>query len=185
MAHAAIFPKRIQVHNFPAAALAFISLSIRQMEQHQHIHPGDRPNGSEVVGTIPHDAEGFGKVPNDSESFRTIPHGSERRESHTLTVREVARRFEAAGVARTERSITNWCQANRSGVARLDSYFDPNERKYFITLQSVELAVAEEKAKATKPSQDISEPFERFRASENTKTVTLRQRRLRKKAQKH
>ncbi|HWX21513.1 MAG TPA: hypothetical protein VN578_16550 [Candidatus Binatia bacterium] len=65
-------------------------------------------------------------------------------------MREVARMFEAAGVARTERSITNWCQPNKSGMARLDSYFDPNERKYYISPQSVDLAIAEEKAKAVK-----------------------------------
>jgi hypothetical protein len=61
-------------------------------------------------------------------------------------------------VARTERSITDWCQPNRTGVARLDAYFDPNERKYFISPQSVELAIAEEKAKAAK----INEPTEQF-----------------------
>jgi hypothetical protein len=66
--------------------------------------------------------------------------------------------FEVAGVARTERSITNWCQPSRTGVARLDAYFDPNERKYFITPQSVELAIAEEKAKAAK----LNEPVESF-----------------------
>jgi hypothetical protein len=67
-----------------------------------------------------------------------------------LTVREAARLFESAGVARTERSIVNWCQSNAQGIARLDAYFDPNERKYYITPQSVELAIAEEKAKAAK-----------------------------------
>ena len=56
-----------------------------------------------------------------------------------MTVREVARLFEAAGVARTERSITNWCQPNKMGVARLENYFDPNERKYFISPKSAEL----------------------------------------------
>lgn len=66
--------------------------------------------------------------------------------------------FEDSGVARTERSIVNWCQPNRMGIARLDCYFDPNERKYFITPQSVELAIAEEKAKAAKPGQDSEEP---------------------------
>ena len=66
--------------------------------------------------------------------------------------------FEAAGVARTERSIVNWCQPNRTGIARLDSYFDPNERRYYISPQSVELAIAEEKAKAAK----INEPSETF-----------------------
>ena len=79
-----------------------------------------------------------------------VPQISERKESHTLTVREVARMFEAAGVPRTERSIVNWCQLNRTGIARLDSYFDPNERRYFISPQSVEQAIAEEKAKAAK-----------------------------------
>jgi len=117
---------------------------------------GTVPNGTEAFRTIPHDSETFGKVPKTSESFRSVPHGSERNENHTLTVREAARMFETAGVARTERSITNWCQPNRTGVARLDAYYDPNERKYFISPQSVELAIAEEKAKAAK----LNEPAE-------------------------
>jgi len=106
------------------------------------------PNGSEPFRAVPNSSADFGTVPNTSESFRTLRHHSERSENHTLTVREVARRFEDAGVARTERSIVNWCQPNKMGVARLDCYFDPNERKYFITPQSVELAIAEEQAKA-------------------------------------
>jgi predicted RNase H-like nuclease (RuvC/YqgF family) len=36
------------------------------------------------------------------------------------------------------------------GVARLDYYFDPNERKYFISPQSIEAAIQEERAKALK-----------------------------------
>ena len=55
--------------------------------------------------------------------------------------------FEAAGVPRTERSITNWCHPNKLGVSRLDSYFDPNEGKFFVTPQSVEVAIKEEQAK--------------------------------------
>ena len=43
-------------------------------------------------------------------------------------------------------------------MARLDAYYDPNERKYFISPQSVELAIAEEKAKAAK----LNEPAEAF-----------------------
>ena len=58
--------------------------------------------------------------------------------------------FEMAGVARTERSIINWCQPNRQGIARLDSYFDPNERKYYITPQSVEAVIQEEIQRAQK-----------------------------------
>lgn len=97
--------------------------------------------------TVPNAAEGFGNIPNDAEDFRTIRNVSERKENHTLTVREAAKMFEAAGVGRTERSIINWCQANKTGVARLDCYFDPNDRKYYITPESVKLAIAEEKAK--------------------------------------
>jgi len=66
------------------------------------------------------------------------------------SLREVARLFEGAGVARTERSITNWCQPNKMGVARLENYFDPNERKYFISPKSVEQVIQEEIAKAAK-----------------------------------
>ena len=58
--------------------------------------------------------------------------------------------FESAGVARTERSIINWCQPNKLGIPRLDAYFDPNERRYFISSQSVGLAIKEEQAKAAK-----------------------------------
>src|SRR5260370_29340942 len=114
------------------------------MEQNNSNSPGNLPHASAPFGTVPHDSESFGSIPNGSEPFRTLPKGSERKENHTLTVREVARMFEAAGVARTERSITNWCQPDRSGVARLDAYLDPNERRYFITPQSVELAIQEE-----------------------------------------
>src|SRR3984957_13442742 len=129
---------------------------------------GKVPNGTEGFRTVPNDSASFGNVPkasepfrtvrNDAESFRNVPKHSEREEDHTLTVREVARMFETAGVARTERSITNWCQPNKLGVARLDAYFDPNERRYFITPQSAEQAIGEEKAKAAKGQS--SEPVE-------------------------
>ena len=127
------------------------------MESNQNHQPENVPPPSTEFGSVQNDAESFRTVPNDSERFRNMPHVSERKENHTLTVREAARTFETAGVARTERSITNWCQPNRTGVARLDAYFDPNERKYFITPQSVELAIAEEIAKAAK-NNDTSEP---------------------------
>lgn len=143
-------------------------------------HAADVQNGSEGFRMVPKASEPFGNVPkhsesfrtmrNDAEPFRSIPKGSERKENHTLTVREAARMFEAAGVARTERSIVNWCQPNRTGIARLDSYFDPNERKYYISPQSVELAIAEEKAKAAKVND--SEAFGSVpKAAETNKTV--------------
>jgi hypothetical protein len=136
------------------------------MDQNSQNNPGTIPhtseesgnvrNGSESFRTVPKASESFGTVRNDSARFGNVPKASERKENHSLTVREAAKMFEAAGVARTERSITNWCQPNRQGISRLDSYFDPNERKYFITPESVELAIAEEKAKAAK----INEPSE-------------------------
>jgi hypothetical protein len=114
---------------------------------------GNVPKDAESFRTIPKGSETFGSVRNVSEDFRTVPKHAERKDNHSLTVREAARLFEAAGVARTERSIVNWCQPNRQGICRLDCYFDPNERKYYITPQSVETAIAEEKARATKMNQ--------------------------------
>ena len=74
-------------------------------------------------------------------------------------MREVARAFENAGVPRTERSIINWCQLNRQGVARLDSFFDDNEGRYYITQQSVDRAVEEERAKQTAAGKPpVTEP---------------------------
>jgi hypothetical protein len=130
------------------------------MVQDQSNNPADSgsvQDGSESFRTIPKTSESFRKIRNDSARFGSVPKLSERKENHSLTVREVAKLFEAAGVARTERSITNWCWPNRQGISRLDSYFDPNERKYFITPESVELAIAEEKAKAAKINES-SEP---------------------------
>jgi hypothetical protein len=103
---------------------------------------------SEPFGNLRNDSETFGNVPNDAEAFRTLPHAKEKTEHHTVSVREVARRFEDSGVARTERSIINWCTPNKQGLSRLDCYYDPNERRYFITPQSVERAIEEELAKA-------------------------------------
>lgn len=128
------------------------------MEHDPQNHHGNIPHHSADFGNVPNVSEPFRTVQNDAEGFRSVPQIAERKDSHTLTVREVARMFETAGVARTERSIVNWCQPNRTGIARLDSYFDPNERRYYISPQSVEQAIAEEKAKAIK-SKDASEPF--------------------------
>jgi hypothetical protein len=113
------------------------------------------PNdSSETFRRVPNDPEEFRNVPKPSERFRIVRNDSEERESHTLTVREVARLFEAAGVSRTERSITNWCQPNKTGIARLDAYLDPNERKYFITPDSVEAAIQEELAREKNANAD-------------------------------
>ena len=92
-------------------------------------------------------SENFRSVPKTSASSGNIPNLSERKENHILTAHDVTRMFEEAGVSRTERSIINWCHPDKHGVSRLDVFYDTNERKYFITPQSVELAIKEEQAK--------------------------------------
>ena len=121
---------------------------------------GHFPKFAETSSEVPQSSADFRSIPNHAEAFGKVPLDTERKESHTLTVREVARMFEAAGVARTERSIINWCQLNRQGVARLDSYYDPNERKYYITPQSVATVIQEEIQRAKKfVEAPVSEPF--------------------------
>ena len=115
--------------------------------------PGSVMENSESPSEVQSATEEFRTVPNDAAEFGKVPQAAERKGNHTLTVRESARMFEAAGVARTERSIINWCQPNRQGIARLDSYFDPNERKYYITPQSVEAVIQEEIQRSKKSGE--------------------------------
>lgn len=139
-----------------------------------HSEPfGKVPQHSDAFGIVPNDAEEFGRMRDDSEPFRKIPQDSERlpqvpkieaerdrtpaaarSENHTLTVREAVRMFEAANVARSERSIVNWCHRNRQGLARLDAYYDPNERRYYITPQSVNAVIEEERARSGRSPAD-------------------------------
>ncbi len=122
--------------------------------------PGYMPVKSETSADVPQVSADFRKIPKDAETFGTVPQAAERWENHTLTVRGTARMFEAAGVARTERSIINWCQPNRQGISRLDSYYEPNERKYYITPQSVETAIQEEIQRAKQSTEvPASETF--------------------------
>jgi hypothetical protein len=66
----------------------------------------------------------------------------------------------------------NWCQRNALGAAKLDAYFDPNERKYFITPESVDVAIAEERAKAEKHRSE-TEGFGKLpHAAETPKSAT-------------
>src|SRR5438552_3221293 len=96
-------------------------------DQSNHHTQAPVQNDSGTFGNVPHGSESFGKLPQDSERFGSVPKPRERKANHVLTVREVARMFEDGGVARTERSIVNWCQSSKTGIARLDAYFDPNE----------------------------------------------------------
>ena len=115
--------------------------------------PGQVAHNAEVPFDVPQASAEFRTVPKAAEDFGKVPQVAERKENHTLTVRETARMFEAAGVARTERSVINWCQPNRQGITRLDSYYDANERKYFITPQSVEAVIQEEIQRVNKSNE--------------------------------
>jgi len=109
-----------------------------------------------------------------SEDFGTLPNLSEKTPEHTLSVREVAKMFEKSGVSRTERSILSWCWPNKQGIAKLNCYFDPAERKWYITPSSMDMAIKEEqnrlKNKAQMPasqgqqkaSEDLGTPSEGF-----------------------
>ncbi len=96
-------------------------------------------------------SETFGSVPNSSEDLSE----TFRKENHTLSVRDVVKLFEEKGVDITERSIVNYCHPNKYGVSLLDSYYDQNERKHFISLESVEKAIVEVRARKIK-TNDIS-----------------------------
>ncbi len=122
--------------------------------------PGPMPVKSEIPPDVPQASADFRTVPNPTEEFGKAPQVAEGRENHTLTVRETARMFEAASVARTERTIINWCQPNRQSISRLDSYYDPNERKYYIKPQSVETVIQEEIQRSKKTNEvPVSEVF--------------------------
>jgi hypothetical protein len=134
---------------------------------------GQSPKTMKTSTDVPQVSAEFRTVPNDAEAFGTVPQVAERKETHTLTVRETARIFEAASVARTERSIINWCQPNRQGIARLDSYFDPNERRYYISPQSVEAVIQEEIQRAKRSSdaptsESFGSPVETVKHSQTT-----------------
>ena len=160
--------------NFSPARRIALFANATSMDNNSQSQP--MPNGSEPFRTVPKTSESFGKIPHATESFGNLPNTSERTDNHTLTVREVARMFEAAGVARTERSIVNWCQPNPQGMARLDAYFDMNDRRWFITPQSVESAIAEEQAKAAKMGQSPSEPVAAIPQPSEIENGTIRSR---------
>ena len=83
----------------------------------------------------------------DLAEQRTAPRCSAEHEDMTITVREAARIFEEAGVPRTERAITNWCNPNGRGIVRLDCCYHEGERKYYITPESIQRAIGEERKK--------------------------------------
>jgi len=84
-------------------------------------------------------------------------------ELHTLTVRDVVKMFDHAGVPRSERSISRWCQPNTQGEKRFDAFLDEKEGKgkYYITPESVRRVLEEEKAKQSSNQPNlINQPTE-------------------------
>jgi hypothetical protein len=84
---------------------------------------------------------------NEQEPARTAPLCSSEHDHCTITVREAARIFEEAGVTRTERAITNWCNRNARGITRLECCYNPTERKYYISAESIHRVIGQERKK--------------------------------------
>jgi hypothetical protein len=55
--------------------------------------------------------------------------------------------FRRAGVPRTRRSITRWCEKKDGEEARLDCRKDGNDGRIYISQESIDLAIEEERAK--------------------------------------
>lgn len=125
------------------------------------------PNGSAAVpneavvvpNAAPPRSDPFGTaraVPNEPpEVFRTAPVCTAADGDHTITVREAARLFEEAGVPRTERAITKWCNRNARGITRLVCCYHEPERKYYLTPASIERAIAEERQRQHADAQGL------------------------------
>lgn len=116
----------------------------------------DVRNASEPFGTVPHEsAPSSAEEPLRAEwerepsasSVPRAPRCGPEHEGLTITVREAARIFEESGVPRTERAITNWCNPNGRGIVRLDCCYHEGERKYYISPQSLQQAIVEERKK--------------------------------------
>jgi hypothetical protein len=127
--------------------------TVRNASEAGDKHLDTVPNASEhvqpaaQVGSEQGDGGAEAGVQEESERFRTAPLCSESHEQFTITIREAARLFEEAGVPRTERAITKWCNLNARGVTRLDCCYSEAERKYYITPESIERVTIEERKK--------------------------------------
>src|SRR5918911_1711889 len=119
---------------------------------------------SETFGTVPNQAsENLTVFPNHSETnFVPFRKPSERKPSHTLTVREVQRIFEDNEISLSEHTVTNWCKQNSQGICKLDGFYDETERRWYITPESVEIAIREERLKLRKDAPNLSEAVQTF-----------------------
>ena len=111
--------------------------------------PNAEPPRSDLFGTAR-------AVPNEPpEVFRTAPVCTAADGDHTITVREAARLFEEAGVPRTERALTKWCNRNARGLTRLVCCYHEPERKYYLTPASIERVIAEERQRQHADAQGL------------------------------
>jgi len=76
-----------------------------------------------------------------------FPQQKKKTDAHSITIRSAVRIFEDAKTPRSPRTIVNYCNPNTESVSRLDCWQDPKDRAYYITLESIEEVIAEEKAK--------------------------------------
>lgn len=117
-----------------------------------------------------------------SETYRTAPVCSESHEGFSITVREAARIFEQAGVPRTERAITNWCNKNARGITRLTCCYSVRERKYYLSPQSIEDVITQERKKTqfveykegilmSTDAEDLSEQVRNVRSAESEREL--------------
>ncbi len=78
-------------------------------------------------------------------------HSPTRSDKHTLTTAEVVRRFEHAGLPRSQRSIERYCKSGK-----LDCFADPDEGRYYATPGSVERLIGQlSELQARHRSEDV------------------------------
>jgi hypothetical protein len=145
---------------FPALRYGKIFCMNENNVQHDAATGGNiPPSFAASSGTLPQDAE---KINNP------LPQHAARTAEHTLTVRDIVRLFEIENIFVAERTITNWCHANKKGISRLDGFFDEEERRWLITPASVQKVLDEEKKKIRKGVNDISAIGEELSAAYGT-----------------
>ncbi len=76
-----------------------------------------------------------GQSPSLSDNDR---HSPTRSDKHTLNTAEVVRRFEDAGLPRSQRSIERYCKSGK-----LDCFSDPDESRYYATPGSVDRLIGQ------------------------------------------
>jgi hypothetical protein len=82
------------------------------------------------VGTQPPEAADGGSIQRPSDGIRTRPQPAVRirTTNHILTAEEVMELVRKAGVGRSIRRVTEYCQRGD-----LDAFRDPDERRWYVT----------------------------------------------------